>query len=90
MWSCITITCSDAIWAKAIKEEIDIFNNQNLLNSELPCLVLQNPQGSVRNGEASLNALLSSVEWLCNNRGFENVCVVYVKRINLIIFIIKL
>ncbi len=73
MWTCIAITCSDLTWAEAIKEEVEILNNQNLLISELPCLVLQNPVGSVENGEATLNALLASVEMLCNNRGFENV-----------------
>lgn len=74
MWTCVTLICSDASWAKAFNEELDIFNKQNELKSDLSCLIiLDQPSSLVGDGASTLNALLVTVEKLCNKRGFENV-----------------
>lgn len=73
MWTCIAVTCSDSKWANAITEELSILNNQSLLNCQLSCVVLKDTGGTVSDGDKTLNALLVTVEKLCNNKGFENV-----------------
>ncbi len=75
MWTCIVITCSDPKWANAITEELSILNNQGLLNSQLSCVVLKDTSGSWSDGEETLNALLVTVEKICNSNGFENVLI---------------
>ncbi len=74
MWTCIAVTCSDSKWANAITEELSILNNQSLLNCQLSCVVLKDTGGTV---SETLNALLVTVEKLCNNKGFENVLNIY-------------
>lgn len=77
MWTCITLVCSDSSWAKAFDEELAILNKQNELQFDLSCLVIQDrPLSSVGDGGATLNALLVTVEKLCNKRGFENVVLI--------------
>lgn len=71
MWTCVAITCSDPKWANAITEELSTLNNQGLLNSQLFCVVLKDTGGSFSDGEETLNALLVTVEKLCNSKGFE-------------------
>lgn len=74
MWTCITLICSDSLWAKAFNEELAILNKQNELKPDLTCLVVQDHASStVGDGGATLNALLVTVEKLCNKRGLENV-----------------
>lgn len=71
MWTCVTVTCRDATWASAINEELSILNSQSLLNSQL-CVISPDPRGTEGDGEATLNALLVTLERLNNIRDFKN------------------
>ena len=73
MWTCVAVTCCDSRWAKALRQELDILHRQKLLNSELPCLVLEDPPGTVGSGGATLNALLVTAERLCSINGHSTV-----------------
>ena len=75
MWTCIAFTCSDPQWAQALREELIIFQKQNLLRSSLQCFVLEDPAGTVGSGGATLNALLVTVERLCNLSGHTTVTI---------------
>lgn len=76
MWTCVTVTCRDATWASAINEELSILNSQSLLNSQL-CVISPDPRGTEGDGEATLNALLVTLERLNNIRDFKNVLLIF-------------
>lgn len=74
MWTCITLTCWDASWARGLREELKILKKQNLLNSENFCIVHHEPIVDTEEiGGLTLNALLVTVEAICNKRRLENV-----------------
>lgn len=73
MWTCVAVTCRDSNWAKALRNELAILHSQNLLKSQSPCIVLEDPLGTVGSGGATLNALLVTVERLCSKTGHTTV-----------------
>ena len=68
MWNLVVVTCSDSRWAKALRDELSILHQQKLLNSQHPCLVLDDP-GNLGSGGATLNALLVTLERLSSIQG---------------------
>ena len=73
MWTCIALTCSDPLWAEALREELGLLQKQDLLESCLQCIVLEDPVGTVGSGGATLNALLVIVERLSHLKGHTTV-----------------
>ncbi|KAI9560787.1 hypothetical protein GHT06_011739 [Daphnia sinensis] len=71
MWTCITVTCRDVTWASAITEELSILNSQNLLSSQL-CVISPDCRETEGDGEATLNALLVTLERLTNMGNSKN------------------
>ena len=72
MWTCIALSCSDASWAQALRKELIVLQKQGILKSTL-LLVIEDPEGTVGGGGATLNALQVITERLSIAKGFSTV-----------------
>ena len=72
MWTCIALSCSDASWAQALRKDLVLLQKQNILQSTL-LLVIEDPEGTVGGGGATLNALQVITERLSIVKGYSSV-----------------
>jgi len=72
MWTCVALSCSNASWAEALRKELIILQKQNLLKSTL-IFVVEDPEGTVGGGGATLNALQVITERLSIVKGYSTV-----------------
>ncbi|CAG5120953.1 unnamed protein product, partial [Candidula unifasciata] len=72
-WDAVVLTCSSKEWTQALQQELDIYYAKGYLGKDLIHLVVEDPKSNVGSGGATLNALLTVVEYMSARRGFTTI-----------------
>ncbi|XP_059142125.1 L-fucose kinase-like [Physella acuta] len=69
-WDAVVLTCSNKEWTQTLQHELDIHHKKGYLGKDVIHLVVEDPKSNVGSGGATLNALVTVVEYMSARRGF--------------------
>ncbi|XP_005105725.1 L-fucose kinase [Aplysia californica] len=69
-WDAVVLTCAKKEWTETLQHELDVRVAKGYLGRDIIHLVVEDPKSNVGSGGATVNALLSVVEYMSARRGF--------------------
>ncbi|CAL1547211.1 unnamed protein product [Lymnaea stagnalis] len=69
-WDAVVLTCSNKEWTRTLQHELDIHHAKGYLGKDVIHLVVEDPKSNVGSGGATLNALVTVVEYMSARKGF--------------------
>ncbi|KAK3697445.1 hypothetical protein RRG08_031209 [Elysia crispata] len=72
-WDAIVLTCSDKQWTQTLQHELDIKYAKGYLGKDVIYLVVEDPKSNVGSGGATINALVTVVEYMSARRGYTSI-----------------
>ncbi|KAH9499097.1 hypothetical protein Btru_006679 [Bulinus truncatus] len=69
-WDAVVLTCANKKWTRTLQQELEIAYAKGYLGKDVIHLVVEDPKSNVGSGGATLNALVTVVEYMSAKRGF--------------------
>ncbi|KAK6982593.1 L-fucose kinase, partial [Biomphalaria glabrata] len=69
-WDAVVLTCTNKKWTRTLQQELEFAYAKGYFGKDVIHLVVEDPKSHVGSGGATLNALVTVVEYMSAKRGF--------------------